>query len=770
MCPALMLSALLLTADPTPIPVSLPTRKEPVSFSREVIEILDAKCAGCHSSALAEGKLNMEEVAGMLKGGKHGPAIVSGKAEESLLFKMAAHRVEPVMPPEKKKDLPPLTPEELGLLKLWIDAGAKDDSTEDTSPARPIELGTLPPGVHPIVAVDMTADGSRVAAGRANVVQVFDADSGLEIASLGGHKDIIQSLRFSPDGTRLAAGSYQVVTLWNVPTGAPGKVFAGHNDQVKALAISADGKTAFSGSVDKTVRVWDVAEGKQVRQWNAPTPVEAMALAPDGQTLAVGGADSLVHLLNPADGKERAILKGHTGPIHDLAFLPDGQHVVSASRDGSARVWTLPGLDEIEAAKNPGEVKVADPSVLSGHKGPVLAVAVAPDGQTIATGGEDATARLWHAADGKASLVLEGHTGPVLALAINPKGDRLLTGSADRTARLYELPGGTLRSTLTGHTGAVQAVAFSPGGDRLVTAGADGGLKVWGAADARGVIAFGHTSPGNNGPLKPIQKVAFTAEGALVSASADKTLRSWTFEGAWSELKPLAPHVFRVLAIDFSPDGKLIATGGGDPSRSGEVKIWNVETAEPVRTLDSLHSDTVFGVRFSPDGSKLATCAADKFLKVINVADGKDLKTFEGHTHHVLAVDWKSDGKQLVTGGADNVLKVWDFETGEQLKPLQPAGKQITAVRWVPGKPEVAGASGDKSVRFWNPDNGQMTRTFNGPSDYVFGVATSKDGSRVAAGGADGVLFLWNGQNAQVIRKIEPPAPSAPARTASVRP
>ena len=180
-----------------------------------------------------------------------------------------------------------------------------------------------------------------------------------------------------------------------------------------------------------------------------------------------------------------------------------------------------------------------------------------------------------------------------------------------------------------------------------------------------------------------------------------------------------------------------------------------------VRSLDTLHSDTVFGVRFSPDGSKLASAAADKFLKVTRVADGKELKSFEGHTHHVLAVDWKSDGKQLVSGGGDNVIKVWDFETGEQLKTLPAAGKQVTAVRWVPGKPSVAGASGDKQVRLWNPDtgqNGQVSRSFNGPSDYVFGVAVSNDGNRIAAGGADSVLFVWNAQNGQVLRKIEPPA------------
>ena len=160
----------------------------------------------------------------MLKGGKRGPALVPGKADESLLFRMAAHRVEPVMPPKDKPGNPPLTPEELGLLKLWIDAGAKDDSAEHAGEAKakapkPIVLGELPPGVQPIIAVDMTAGGARVAAGRANVVQVYDVDSGLEIVSLGGHKDLIQSLRFSPDGSLLAAGSYQIVTLWNVPDG-----------------------------------------------------------------------------------------------------------------------------------------------------------------------------------------------------------------------------------------------------------------------------------------------------------------------------------------------------------------------------------------------------------------------------------------------------------------------------------------------------------------------------------------------------------------------
>ncbi len=443
----LILALLGPAADPVPIAVSKPTLDRPVGYARDVSDVLDAKCVGCHNAAKAEGKLAMEDVAGLLKGGKHGPSVVPGKSDESLLFRMAAHRVEPVMPPADKKDAPPLTPEELGLIRAWIDAGARDDSADVPERKPVISLGELPPGVHPIVAVDLTADGKTVAAGRGNRVQVHDVASGREVASLGGHKDIIQSLRFAPDGKRLAAGSYEYATLWD---------------------LSAD-------------------------------------------------------------------------------------------------------------------------------------------------------------------------------------------------------------------------------------------------------------------PAKPP-----------------------------AEPRRFGPHVFRVLAIDFSPDGKLMATGGGEPSRSGEVKLWDLASGALVRSLDALHSDTVFALRFSPDGTKLATASADKFLKVVQVADGKDLRTFEGHTHHVLAVDWSADGKQLVTGGADNVLKVWDFATGEQLRTLAPAGKQVTSVRWIPNKPTVAGASGDATVRLWSTaEGGAVQRTFAGSSDYMFAVATSADGKVVAAGGADGVLFLWNGDDAKVIRKIE---------------
>jgi WD40 repeat protein len=752
-------------SDAKPISVTEPQRREKVSYSREVAELLENKCTGCHGSVLAEKGLNLESVAGMLKGGKRGPAIVRGKADSSLMFKMAAHRVSPVMPPEDKPANKPMTSLELGLLQMWINQGADDDTDKEeprNAAPRSIVLGELPPGVQAINAVDMTSGGDRVAAGRANLVQVYDVDSGLEVVSLGGHKDLIQSVRYSPDARLLAAGSYQIVTIWTAPEGNVLKTLQGHSGPILSATLAPDGATAYSGGQDKTIRVWNLNEGKLLRTLMGPVQATSLAIIEGGTTLIAGGSDGTIRWLDAALGRERLLLKGHTGAVLELAILPkteDGIRFVSASADGTPRIWTIAKGEGATAGGTPKKgASEISPLVLAGHKGPVRGVVVTPAGE-IVTSGDDRTVRVWSALDGKTrgAPIETGHAGPISAVAVSPDGTTILTGSDDKTARLIARSNGTVLRVLAGHNGPVRSVAFSPQGDRIATADAKGGLKVWETATGLGVIAFGHTSPGGT-PTQPLQKVAFSGPESLVSASTDGTLKTWRFAGSWTVHKTLGSHVFRILALDFSPDGGLLAAGGGEPSRSGEVKIWEVGKGMLGRSLPTLHSDTVFSLRFSPDGTKLATASADKFLKVSSVADGKLVRSYEGHTHHVLAVDWRSDGKELVTGGGDSVLKVWDYASGEQLRTLQAAGKQVTSVRWIAGKPEVVGASGDTQVRIWNPDNGEIARGFGGAADYVYSVAASADGTRIAAGGADGVLWVWNGQNGQVIQKLEPTA------------
>ena len=151
----------------------------------------------------------------------------------------------------------------------------------------------------------------------------------------------------------------------------------------------------------------------------------------------------------------------------------------------------------------------------------------------------------------------------------------------------------------------------------------------------------------------------------------------------------------RVTALDFSPDSRLLASGSGEPSRSGELKIWNVADGTLTREITDAHSDSIFGVDFSPDGKYLASCGADKFVKVFDLGTGKLTRSFEGHTHHVLSVAWQAQGRTLASGGADNVIKVWNFETGEQQRTIAGFAKEVTAVAFIgPGDEAISCAGG----------------------------------------------------------------------------
>jgi WD40 repeat protein len=217
-----------------------------------------------------------------------------------------------------------------------------------------------------------------------------------------------------------------------------------------------------------------------------------------------------------------------------------------------------------------------------------------------------------------------------------------------------------------------------------------------------------------------------------------------------------------VLALSFSPDGKLLATGGGEPSRSGELKIFNVADGKLDRAIADAHSDTIFGVSFSPDGKELASCAADRFVKVFDSAKGTLLRSFEGHTHHVLGVAWRADGKVIASCGADNVVKVWDFLTGDQKLTTQPLGKEVTSIQFIGDSPRTIVTSGDKTVRLFNTDNGGNERNYPGGEDFMYSLAITVDGKIAVAGGQDSVLKVWNVENAQVIRTFEPPKPKSP--------
>ena len=286
-----------------------------------------------------------------------------------------------------------------------------------------------------------------------------------------------------------------------------------------------------------------------------------------------------------------------------------------------------------------------------------------------------------------------------------------------------------------------------------------GTARLWKSSDGAAVDVFPAALPEAakpvyaGGGLKGL--LLQQADGQLARVNAFPQWKLKQILGPQGEDKP-SVFADRVLALAFSPDGTTLAVGGGEASRSGELTLWNVSDGKLVRAFEDAHSDTVYGVDFSADGKLLASAAADKFVKVFDLSTGNHVRSYEGHTHHVMDVSWKGDGTALASAGADNAIKVWNAETGEQSRTITTYQKQVTSLSFIGMEDDFISCSGDKRVFRHKASNGGTVREFKGCSDYVYCSATTSDGAIVAAGCEDGVLRVWNGKDAKEIASFAP--------------
>ena len=202
--------------------------------------------------------------------------------------------------------------------------------------------------------------------------------------------------------------------------------------------------------------------------------------------------------------------------------------------------------------------------------------------------------------------------------------------------------------------------------------------------------------------------------------------------------------VDRVNAVRFSPDGKLLATGTGEPSRSGDITIFDVASGKAVQTWKERHDDAVLSLDFSPNGKLLASGAADKIAKVTDAATGKQVNLFEGHTHHVTGVAFRSDGRVLASAGADGVVMSWDMIIGERKKKIEGWTKEVTSLQFIGATNQIVTSAGDNKVRIVTDDGTEVRSIANLP-DFMQASASTPNGGTIVAGGEDSFLRVWDG-------------------------
>lgn len=509
---------------------------------------------------------------------------------------------------------------------------------------------------------------------------------------------------------------------------------------IAGAAISVDAQRVVTVSADGKPELWNAADGKLIATLN--TDIDA------ARTLARRTADKAVRDARVAVVKKQ-IEEDEKRVKEQQDSLKKAEEELKKANDAltAAKKKVDEEAPKVAAAKKASEEKPEDAALKKALEAAEKAAKTAADGVTTAEN------TLKSAEKGK-QLSEQAIKRAEARVADRKKLLAAVEGEAKAAADAHTAADTAAKQTIASH------FAGFVGTSLVATLDNTGTLRLWMSADGAAVDVFSGSLPE---AAKPVA-VSGSASGLILQQADGKLARTTAFP-AWNLAQTLGPQgegqpsvfVDRVLALAFSPDGTMLAAGGGEASRSGELTLWNVADGKLIRSFEDAHSDTVYGVDFSRDGKLLASAAADKFVKVFDLATGEHVRSYEGHTHHVMDVSWKGDGTQLASAGADNAIKIWNAETGEQARTITTYSKQVTSLSFIGMGDEFISCSGDKRVFRHRAANGSAVREFKGCPDYVYCSATTADGKIVAAGCEDGVLRIWNGADAKEIATFTPP-------------
>jgi WD40 repeat protein len=508
-------------------------------------------------------------------------------------------------------------------------------------------------------AIAFSPDGKTLAStGHGTGFCLWDATTGKPTYRFPFLQRSHTAVAFSPDGKTLVLNnlwdrSYQGLVFLDVAAGKEIRRWADGMRRM-SLAFSPDGLTLAGGLEDNTVRICDVRNGRELHRLRGENDAEALVFSPDGTLLALGNYDKTIGLWDTRSGKELARLKGHANPVASIAFSPDGSLLASASYNDDdpepARLWDV-------AARRLVRTLGKEPR----------SVAFSPTEKLLAGGNHDGSVSFWEPKSGRLVRHFDVHARPVISVAFAPDGKTVASAAVFQSGIvLSDAATGKHKCRYAGHRGAVDFVAFAPGGKLLTSVARDQTVRTWDWAS-------GSQHEVRPWPVRNWRTYHFVVSqnGKMLAATHSVKSQTSIVVSDLSSGKQagrfgpgIGPVSRRALAL--SPQGDTLAVSGK------HIQVWDVATQKERYQLQGTAGR--FGLAFSPDGATLVSAAGEPLpagrstLRVWQVSNGKEGPAF-AHAQGSAKVVFCPDGKMLFTTSFENGVPglLWDVAGRREL-------------------------------------------------------------------------------------------------------
>lgn len=572
-------------------------------------------------------------------------------------------------------------------------------------------------GTVPVTVAGVIGDGRTIAAARAdNSIGLHRIDI---VKLLTGHEGPVTCVTFGPKGEIvLTGGNDKTIRVWNMAEGKQISALTGSGEAVTSIVITPDGQSVIGGSTDKQVRLWSLPMALGAAQVGSDvalaqtTPVRSLALTADGTRLAVGGDDNQVHLWDLNSLRELERFPGHTGVVQRLAFARDGT-LITGSVDKTVRTW-----------------KVAGQRALAAHQGPVTRLQFSPDGARLISGSADKLLLEWDATTLKEGLRRDLQS-PVRSLAQSSDGKWVVTVTEDQHVRLFSTGKAAIVADFASGT-PVNSVAITSKGDRVIVVGVDKIVRQYAVATKEGVTQLQLIQEGL-GHTDAIQWLALGADDrSLFSLGIDRLIRRWQLTTA--EPRVVIETAAPVDSISFSPDGLTLAIAAGK-----DITLVTAADGKEALKLEG-HEGRVYAVAFHPGGLGLISCSADKTLRYWD-AKGKLVRTYEGIDGPLYSLSFNTDGAWLVAGGPTKEWLMWGLAVPKPQRAVPGHNAPIYRISVNAANTRVATIDHTGELCVWDT-NGVLLFHQSLPVLAGHSLAYSPDGKDLAVATQDSRLLV----------------------------